>query len=319
MENEKYKETKICKCIACGKEVEVTKFASAAKVMCPDCKESGAQPDGDIIASIQPKKIEIHAKYNGNTKILPCIKCGKDVEVTKFASAAKVICDECKGESGGYAQHDEIVLNPIIHMDKLDRNIIPELEEYHTTSALINNSALRNIKCPACGHEYMKILRVMDWSTFGLVAHYQCPKCKLLVSVSEQTKILLKSFGEGMVYDYSGKEIEAAGISSIDSSRMSMTIQKLMGILKEHNIEIEGDDLPPYLYDENRPVPVGYRIPDGDKSIKIVDDTIKILDESQRMGQLIDTPEGARYIQISDTMAKGMSDKLKELFKDGEQ
>ena len=95
---ESYKETKVCKCTSCGVDVTVTKFASAAKVLCPDCKKSGKQPNASILASIPTKKIEQRSKYGGgDTKVLPCIKCGKEVTVTKFASAAKVLCDECKG------------------------------------------------------------------------------------------------------------------------------------------------------------------------------------------------------------------------------
>lgn len=316
---ESYKETKVCKCTSCGVDVTVTKFASAAKVLCPDCKKSGKQPNASILANIPTKKIEPRSKYGGgDTKVLPCIKCGKEVTVTKFASAAKVLCDECKGESGGYAQRGEIVTNPIINLKKLDRSVVPTLEEYSVTPALFNNRALRKVKCPACGHDQMKILKVLDWSIFGLIIHYQCPTCKLLMSVSEQTKRMVHYRNDGDMFDYSGESI-GSGISAVQGSRMSMSVMKLMKILKEHNIEVEGDEIPPYLYEETRPVPVGYCIPKDDKAIKTIDDTIKMLENTARQGSLIDTPEGSRYIQISDTLAKQMTERLKELFKDGEQ
>ena len=315
---ESYKETKVCKCISCGRDVTVTKFASAAKVMCPECKSAGKTANPEITASIQPKKIEMRSKYGGgDTKVCQCIKCGKDVTVTKFASAAKVVCDECKGDDAGYAQRDEIVLNPVIHLDKIDRNVIPPIEEYSVTPALFANRALRQVKCMACGHEYMKIIKVLDWSIFGLIIHYQCPKCKLLVSASEQSKQMIHYSSPGDFFDYSGEHIEA-GLSSVQSSRMSMTIMKLMKILREHNIEVEGDDVPPYLFEEQRPVPVGYRIPRDDESIKAVDDAIHLLEDTKREGMLLDSPEGSRYITISDTKAKEMAERLKNLFKDGE-
>lgn len=305
-----YKETKICQCICCGDDVTVTKFASAAKVVCKSCKESGAQPDMAIVSSAKTKNIEPRAKYDGATKILPCTKCGNDVEVTKFASASKVICDECKGESGGYAQHGEIILNPVINLKKLDRNVVPTLDEYRTTPELINNVALRNVRCPACNHEYMKILKVMDWSTFGLVLHYQCTKCKLLVSVSEQSKRMVKYNNDGEIFDYSG-EVMSAGASAIGSSRMSMAVMKLMGILKEHDITIDGDELPPYIHDEVRPVPVGYRIPDGDREIKAIDNAISLL---MRLRGSHTPEEFMACVADSNTAIDG----LKLLFKEGQ-
>ena len=74
-------ETKICKCIVSGKDVEVSKFMSCDKVIHPDHLPEGTQRGSK-------------AKYEGTTKILPCIDCGIDVEVTKFASPATVRCAE---------------------------------------------------------------------------------------------------------------------------------------------------------------------------------------------------------------------------------
>jgi hypothetical protein len=182
------------------------------------------------------------------------------------------------------------------------------------TPSLINNTRLRTIACPACGHEHMKILKVLDWSVFGLIIHYQCPKCKALMSMSEQAKDLIKVYDEGMIYDYSGEAIETVGLASITSSRMSTTIQKLMSVLKEYNIELEGEKLPPYMWDNKRPVPVGYRIPRDEWAIKSIDSAIQMLDNATRQGSLIDSPEGVRYITISDTLAKHMSSELKRLF-----
>lgn len=247
------------------------------------------------------------------TKVCKCINCGKDVNVTKFASASKVLCDECKGESGGYAQADGVITNPVIDLNKLDRNVVPTLDEYNVTPVLFANRALREVKCPACGHEHMKILKVMDWSTFGLIVHYQCQKCKLLVSISEQCKRTIKYSNDHEMFDYSGETI-GAGASSVGNSRMSMAVMKLMKILKENDIKIDKDDIPPYTYDEDRPVPVGYSIPRDDVSIKTIDDTIKILDNSNR----INTPNENRYIKIDDTLARQISDKLKNILKDGE-
>lgn len=42
-------------------------------------------------------------KYEGDTKDLPCVVCGKMVTVTKFASPASVYCEEHKAEKVGRA------------------------------------------------------------------------------------------------------------------------------------------------------------------------------------------------------------------------
>lgn len=318
---ESYKETKICKCICCGKDVTVTKFVSAAKVMCDECKASGAKPNPELVASAaKPKRTESRSAYGADTKVCKCIKCGKDVTVTKFASAAKVVCDECKGvsTSGGEESASGVDSKPILDLTKIDRSLMPTIQEYTVTPALFGNAALRHVKCPACGKDDIKVLKVMDWSTFGLIVHYQCPRCKLLMSVSEQTKHMVHYRNNGEQFDYSGESINA-GISSVVGSRMSMAVMKLVKLCQENNITIEADELPPYLFEEDRPVPVGYRIPDGDEDIKAIDDAIKLLTDTPREGTLLDTPEGSRYIKISDTQAKAMAARLKKLFEHKEE
>ena len=272
-----YKETKICKCISCGVDVTVTKFASAAKVLCDKCK--GTVQIVQTTPSA-PKPMESNSKYGGSdTKILPCITCGKDVTVTKFASAAKVQCPECKGEgSGSYSEYKESVnTNLKINMKKLDRAVIPPLEEYVATPALVANPALREVECPACGHKHLKILKTIDWSSFGLIIHYQCHACKLIVSISEQATHLIRTYEDGDMYDYSGSSIESLTESAIESTRKNTTIQRLMKILKDNNINVDGEELPPYLWDNKRPVPVGYVIPETDINIKTIDEAIKRL------------------------------------------
>ena len=87
-------------------------------------------------------------------------------------------------------------------------------------------------------------------------------------------------------------------------------------MLEEHNIPIEGIESPPYLYEEDKPVPVGFEIPPADVWVKTIDDIIKVLDNSERQGADVDMPEGTRYITISDTLAKKISSKLKDLLKE---
>lgn len=306
-------ETKELPCIVCGKIVTVTKFASAAKVKCDECKKSNAQPNPELLSkAIQSKPVTNNSKYDGNTKELPCTVCGKMVTVTKFASAAKVVCDECRG-SNAPTHTTKVDTSVKIDVDKLDRNIVPTIEDFIMTPTLINNPKLRDVTCPACRHEFMKILKVVDWSGFGLIIHYQCPHCKLLITLSEQTKELLKPFNDGIMYDYSGNAIESL-ISPLQGSRMSTTIQKLMKMLKDHNISIEGEKLPPYVWDNDRPVPVGYRIPRDDEAIETIGDAIaeftRLIEETESQS----TPQS-----IDITFINQLIERLNELLKKGNE
>ena len=300
---EGYKETKVCPCVGCGEPVTVTKFATASKVLCEKCKNTGVKPS---VTTPQLKQDKSNSKYGGDTKVCPCTKCGTPVTVTKFAAPSKVLCDTCKdGNGNGYTSHQELDDDIHIDMSKLDRSVIPSLEEYIASSQVIKNKGLRNIKCPACGHEFMKVIKVMDWSDFGLIIHYQCPKCRLLMSVSEQTKELIRSISDGELFDYSGNAIEVAGLSSVTSSRMSTTIQRLMKICKDNNIKIEGEKLPPYVWDNKRPVPVGYEIPKNDESIKVIEDTINLLESFDPLNNPMCYED-----------SKKLADKLKNMLKD---
>lgn len=262
-----YDDKKEFTCVCCGKKVMLTKFASAKTAKCPECKSAGKQINPDLVPTSTKKP---KAEVSGDTKTLPCTKCGTMVEVSKFMSAAKVLCDDCKGTNDG--------LMPKIKVDvsKINRNTMPTIEDYNVLPSNIANKKLRNVTCPACGEPTMRILQIMDWSTFGVIVHYQCNKCKLLVSVSEQCKFRCKTQKLGVLYDYSGRAIEDL-INHMDSTRIHGTLDKLYTIIKEHNIEVEGIELPPYIYEQDRPVPVGFTIPHGDKDIKTIEDTIKLL------------------------------------------
>ena len=264
-----YDDKKEFTCVCCGKPVLLTKFASAKTAKCPECKSAGRQINPDLVPTNIKKP---RAEISGNTKTLPCTKCGTMVEVSKFMSAAKVLCDDCKGDnSGGYTQRLKI------DVSKIDRNTMPTIEDYNVLPSNIANKKLRDVVCPACGEPHMRIIQIMDYSVFGLIIHYQCNKCKLLVSVSEQCKFKCKTQKIGHMYDYSGHDIDDL-LDAITSTRLHGTLDKLYTIIKEHNIPLEGIELPPYLYAEDKPVPVGFTIPRGDKDIKAVEDTIKLLE-----------------------------------------
>ena len=269
--NKGYNDKKEFTCVCCGKKVMLTKFASAKTAKCPECKSAGKQADPNLVPQAQKKQ---NIEISGNTKTLPCVKCGTMVEVSKFMSAAKVLCDNCKGSN--------ISIAPSMHklnidISKANMETMPSVEDYNVLPSNIKNKSLRNVTCPACGAKNMRILNILDYSIYGLIIHYQCNHCKLLVSVSEQCKFKCKTHKIGNMYDYSGHAIDDL-LSSVTSSRLYGTIDKLNNIIKENNIEMTGIELPPYLYEEDKPVPVGFEIPAEDKWIKTIDDTISLLE-----------------------------------------
>lgn len=265
-----YDDKKEFTCVCCGKKVMLTKFASAKTAKCPECKSAGKQINPDLVPTKQAK---VKAEISGNTKTLPCVKCGTMVEVSKFMSAAKVLCDDCKG--------DGIMPSKLkIDVSKVNRDTMPAIEDYNVLPSNIANKRLRDITCPACGEPHMRILNILDYSSFGLIIDYQCNKCKLLLGVSEQCKFKCRTHKMGSMYDYSGHEIEDM-MDAIKSTRLHGTIDKLYSVIKEHNIQLEGIEFPPYLFEQDKPVPVGFTIPRGDKDIKAVQDAIQLLEDLQ--------------------------------------
>lgn len=304
--NKGYDDKKEFTCVCCGKTVLLTKFASAKTAKCPECKSAGKNINPDLVPASTPKKQQ--AEISGNTKTLPCVKCGAMVEVSKFMSAAKVVCDDCKGD--GYIVPSKLKID----ISKVDRDKIPSIEEYNAMPSNISNKKLRSVTCPACGEPHMRVLNVLDFSKSGLIVAYQCDNCKLLMNVSEQCYHRCKVYKPGHFIDYSGHDMIGI-MTTMEHTRAYGIINRLYDIIKEHNIPIEGIELPPYVYAEQKPVPIGFTISNEDKWIKAVDDIIHLLDDSKRQGDDVDMPEGSRYITISDTLAKQLSNRLKELFK----
>ena len=322
---ESYKETKPYMCVCCGKMVTLTKFASAKTAKCQECKESGAQIKQELVdkaTAMNPTRSKLRAEAfaqntigNGKTKICKCVKCGVDTEVSKFMSADKVLCPDCKGTSApkeikGLAQRI------VPDMSKLDRSKILPVEEYETNEVCIKNPRLRSVRCPACGHEYIKPNMVIDWSQFGLIISYQCPKCLLTMTISEQCDRVIKYHSPGIQFDYTGHQIEAVGTSWKDQSRLVNIIRKLIKILDEHNIKIDDDEIVPYRWKNQKPVPIGFEIPKSDRFLQKMQGLFDLLDKSERMGSSVDMPEGSRYIQLSDTLAKKLSTELKQVMKE---
>lgn len=295
-----YDDKKEFTCVCCGKKVMLTKFASAKTAKCPECKSAGKQANPDLIPVKQAKA---KAEISGNTKTLPCTKCGTMVEVSKFMSAAKVLCSDCKGDGTMASQIK-------IDVSKVNRNTMPTIEDYSVLPSNIANKKLRNVICPACGEPHMRIINILDYSSFGLIIEYQCNECRLLMTVSEQCKFRCRTRKMGHLYDYSGHEIEDM-MDAIDSTRLHGTLDRLYGVVKEHNIPLEGIEFPPYLFEQDKPVPVGFTIPKSDRDIKAVQDAIQLLEDLQdRMGYHTEYGEPhERYDDVVQTISA-----LKKLF-----
>lgn len=309
-----YKDTKEFICVGCGKKIILTKFASQKTCKCEECKSNNVPINPEIVAEAlktNPPK-ERKKSDNSATKILPCIKCGKMTEVSKFMSAQKVLCDECKGVTNKTSSA------PKIKVDKSrlkDVKMAP-IEEYEMNGAIIANKNLREVKCPRCGHEYIKPLMIVDWSPFGLVVNYQCPECYLTMTISEQCKRPMKIYNPGKRFDYTGTEVKTLGISYKDNSRLSNALCILIEVCEKNNINIDevfkefSDTIPPYRFENDKPVLEGFVIPPEDEWISVVHQAYEILNAK-------DTD--CETINVSRETASILADKLNKLLKGGKE
>lgn len=302
----KYKETKEFVCVCCGKTVVATKFASQKTIKCQECKDSGAEIDPEIVEKAlakNPQRARKIAVTHGDTKDLPCINCGKMTTVTKFASAAKVLCPDCKGngvQTGANAPR----IRP--DMSKLNRDKLLPIEEYEVNDAVIANGRLRRVVCPSCGHEYMKPLMIIDGSQFGMIIDYQCTICYTRATVSEQTHYRMKHYNPGTTFDYTGRQVKELGMKWIDSSRLANSVCRLIELCEENNIDYEkvldeeSKQLPPYRWLNDRPVPAGFVVPDEDVWAKTVKDAADFIEEHN------DLPEACRILdELKNLLQKG--------------
>lgn len=167
-------------------------------------------------------------------------------------------------------------------MTKLDRSRLLPIEEYEVNDTVIANKRLREVKCPGCGHEYMKPLSIVDWSTFGLVVQYQCTCCLLSMSISEQTNHLIRHYNPSRRFDYTGTEIRYIGTSSKEQTVLSNALRILIKLLDDNNINIDSEIrsiVPPYKWKNEKPVEIGYVIPDDDLLISKISGAVKDLND----------------------------------------
>lgn len=317
---ESYKEMKSFVCVSCGVEVMATKFASQKTIQCEKCKLEKAPINQEIVNNAllkNPPKAKTKSQdisSDSPTKERPCIECGELTIVSKFMSDLKVKCDKCKGTTETTAVKG-IAPRLTVDISKVDRSKLLPIEEYEVNESIIANKKLRSVECPACGHEYMKPMMIVDWSQFGLIINYQCPKCFLTAMISEQCKKMIPRYTPGRRFDYTGNEIKELGVSFVENSRMNNIFRIFTKKLEENNIKIEDEIVPPYRWINEKPVKTGFVIPSNDLWMHTISELIKVFDTATRVGSDIDEPEGCRNILISDTLAKQLSEKLKILLK----
>lgn len=87
-------ETKTVGCRDCGRPCIVTRFASVAKVACLDHRDRHAKVE--VIQKLDASKEPHVLTDKDETKTVPCRNCGRPCIVTRFASAAKVACNDCR-------------------------------------------------------------------------------------------------------------------------------------------------------------------------------------------------------------------------------
>lgn len=317
-----YKDTKEFICTGCGKTIILTKFASQKTCKCEECKKNGVPINPDIVAEALAKNPPKERKKSSGssasrTKICKCIDCGADVEVSKFMSAEKVRCDKCKTE-----QHSRSISVNYEDDEQINMgagSITRASRRHYPNVGIIANSRLRKVKCPACGHEHMEVIRILDGSRFGLIISYQCPSCFIFATFSEQHRRMIHDYEiDGLVrFDYCGAKLDSLCMKWLDSSRMANALSILIKTCRENNMNIDDvvcnieDNIPPYMSENEKPVPVGFTIPPRDVWIKTIDDTINTLEVP--LGAIED-----EYISISADDARLIVDKLKQLLKGGQ-
>lgn len=306
-----YKDTKPFVCTGCGKQIILTKFASQKTCKCEECKTNNVPINPEIVAKALQKNPPKERKQSSGsaTKILPCIKCGKDTEVSKFMSAQKVLCNECKG-SAPVSTGKKLVVD----RSRLSMVNMPPIEEYEMNVGIIANRRLREVPCPSCGHNYMKPLMVVDWSQFGMVINYQCQDCYTTMTISEQCKSKIRKHSPSEQFDYTGRQVRELGMSWRDSSRLGNALCILIEECEKNNINIDevfkdfNDTIPPYQFETDKPVSKGFVIPAEDKWIHTVHQAYELLKNANSVDN---------NITIPSELATQIADKLNTLLKGG--
>lgn len=269
-------ETKICKCVCCGVDVEVTKFASAQKVKCESCKTSGAEANSEIL---QSAKAEQNAKKEarhvdgvvGDKKKSTCTKCGAETWIGKFASHKTALCDDCKEQQPIQSTGGSGTKRATVNMDRVDESLLPSLDELYIIPVAIANPKLRHVCCPACGTPNMNITKILDSSPQrGLVIEYQCQNddCLVVMSLSEQALTRINP-RPGVTFNYRGEQINEM-MSKLGDTKYKNLMVHMYNTLKENNIDI-GHNVEEYvnLYEIKKAIPTGL---DMDRLKKMIEE-----------------------------------------------
>ena len=141
----------------------------------------------------------------------------------------------------------------------------------------------------------MKPNMVVDWSQFGLIISYQCPSCYTTMLLSEQTNRPIKHHSPGVRFDYTGHQIRELGMNGVEQSRYVNIIRKLIKQLDDNNINIDDDEIVPFRWKNEKPIPIGFEVPESDKLLMVIKHAIEVIESGE----------------MSQTLAKELKDVLK--------
>lgn len=123
-------------------------------------------------------------------KIVECISCGKEVEVSVFASSAKTKCDDCKGG------------NKVTTTMTRNENGFDGRKHGPRIDGPLDNDSLNRLCCPHHPDKPMTIIGVIK-SDWGDQITYQCREkgCYTVVQISEQSTMPLRTRIHGIGFE----------------------------------------------------------------------------------------------------------------------
>ena len=176
-----YKDTKEFTCVGCGKKIILTKFASQKTCKCDECKANNVPINPDIVAEAlkaNPPK-ERKKSSGGDTKILPCVKCG----LISYSS------------NGAMLTLPSFDLSTVT-LPPPDLDTDAPLHSSHNTFAALANFVTSTI---------------LPHLTHGSI--FVCQVCYLRMWLSEQTHRPVKIYSPGKRFDYTGRQVKELGMS----------------------------------------------------------------------------------------------------------
>jgi hypothetical protein len=147
------------------------------------------------------------------TKVCKCVDCGTNVEVSKFMSATKVKCSECKEGRKTISEPQKEENGPTTTPEPQKTREIPRKAKEDIPIAPVGvgrvdgkpNKALMNLCCPFHTYQKMEIIGVIKSEKWGDIVDFQCRVrgcwCKVTISQQNQHIGPVKTTGDGLEYE----------------------------------------------------------------------------------------------------------------------